>query len=68
MSKLTESMYDYRTSREEPRAIDRCVECGYDIYFGEEYYDIHGKIICEDYMNNCKRVGGDDEARFHEIR
>lgn len=61
MSKLPETMYDYRPEREVLRAVDICSDCGYDIYFGQEYYDIHGKIFCEDCMSEHKKIGGEDE-------
>lgn len=32
----------------EPPLFGRCVNCGYKIYDGNEYYDIDGDIWCED--------------------
>lgn len=29
-------------------AVDRCNDCGEDIYEGQEYYDFNGTIICKD--------------------
>lgn len=31
----------------EPSIFDHCVECGYEIYDGDEYYEIDGKKYCE---------------------
>lgn len=61
MSRLAESMYDYRYERKEPKTVDTCSDCGCYIYFGEEYYDVGGKIFCEECMDSYKRVGGEDE-------
>lgn len=61
MSRLPDTVYENYFEREAPRAIDKCIECGYDIYYGEEYYDIYGKIICEECIEHLKKTGGEDE-------
>lgn len=48
MSKLSESMYDYRYSREEPKVARECTECSEELYYGEEVYVIGEKVYCED--------------------
>jgi DNA-directed RNA polymerase subunit RPC12/RpoP len=48
MSKLAESMYDYRYEREEPKPAGVCNSCGDKVYIGEEVYKIDNKIYCED--------------------
>ncbi|KEI94451.1 hypothetical protein N496_20205 (plasmid) [Clostridium botulinum A2B3 87] len=44
--------------REHLKAVDLCSECKYNIYFGEIYYDIQGKIICQDCINIYKKREG----------
>lgn len=53
---LPNSMYDYRPEYNKRKAIDKCSNCGCDIYEGEEYYDIKGLIICENCINDFKEV------------
>lgn len=48
MSKLTESMYDYRHEREEPKPVSVCNSCKDKVYAGEEVYKINNEIYCED--------------------
>lgn len=52
---LPESMYDYRPEDNKSKVIDQCQECGYDIYECDEYYDIHGVILCDDCINHFRR-------------
>ncbi len=66
-------MVDYRwpepkTEPDEPRCVivDTCCMCGYDIRTGEEYFDFHGDIVCEEcktpYLNQYRKV-----VYLHEI-
>lgn len=41
--------YDAEMAREEAR-LPRCEYCGEAIY--EKYYEINGKIVCEDCLND----------------
>ncbi|MBO0558961.1 hypothetical protein EXQ37_03760 [Clostridium botulinum] len=59
MSKLAN--YTEEIKREHLKIVDLCSECNYNIFFGESYYDIQGKIICQDCINTFKKEGG------HEI-
>lgn len=31
----------------EPKKFGKCNECGYDIYEGDDYYEINGETYCE---------------------
>lgn len=53
-----DNMYQYRYEASKPKVIDTCQECGYDIYEGQEYYDIYGKILCDECVENFKKFGG----------
>jgi len=48
VSKLSESMYDYRPEREEPKVAGKCNGCGGNVYYGEEVYVIGAYVYCED--------------------
>lgn len=61
MSRLTDTMYDYRPEIKALKIIDICSECGDNIYYGKEYYEINGKIICTECMDYFKKTGGEDE-------
>ena len=58
---LPNCCYDYRYEADEASIVDRCCECGANIYEGEECYDIHGEIICEDCMDDFKKEACLDE-------
>lgn len=60
MSKLPESMYDYRYENPEPKQIGACSGCGCGIYVGDDYYQIDNKAYCEDCKNKFKKVGGEE--------
>lgn len=60
MSKLSDSMYDYRYDRKRAQIVDKCVECGTSIYEGEEYYDINGLILCGECLLVFKKLAGED--------
>lgn len=41
---------------DEPPIFDHCHECGYEIYDGDEYYEIDGKNYCEACVGSCLRT------------
>lgn len=53
-------MYDCRYERSKPKIVDCCKECGYDIYEGQEYYDINGLILCKDCIEGFKKIGEEE--------
>jgi len=55
-----DTMYDCRPERSKPKIVDCCNECGYDIYEGEEHYDINNLILCKDCMEEFKRSGEEE--------
>lgn len=60
MSKIPDCMYDYRPEFPHNISVDTCNECGNQIYTGEEYFDIHGTIICEKCIDNFRKLGGEE--------
>ena len=40
----------------EPIGYLTCDWCGENIYLSEDYYDIHGEILCVECVNECKVV------------
>ena len=61
MSDLPNCMYDYRHEAPSPRIVDTCIDCGEFIVEGQEYYDIHGMIICKDCLNEYKTIAEVEE-------
>lgn len=59
MSELWESELD-------TTEYESCSECGQAIYNGEGYYDIDGTRLCEDCMNNYRRIMDYDEHPYHD--
>lgn len=57
MDKLPDCCYEYRPERPKACIVDTCMNCGEFIYEGEEYYDIDGKILCENCISECKKEG-----------
>lgn len=47
-------------TRERPPIWNTCDWCGGQIYDGDEYFDIHGEIICFDCATDCLKRAGDD--------
>ena len=39
----------------DPRTFTTCDWCGGDIRVGDEYYDIHGEVLCFDCVQDCLR-------------
>lgn len=35
---------------------DTCMDCGSPIYEGDEFYDIHGTMVCCDCINEYKKT------------
>lgn len=56
-----DSIYDYRYERRKAVMVDTCKECRYEIYEGEEYYDINGLILCDQCNSYFKKIGGEDQ-------
>ena len=44
-----------RSFRFRPRKYTDCDWCGKSIIEGDEYYDVHGEILCMDCMSECRR-------------
>lgn len=59
MSKVKE--LSTQIKREKLRILDRCMVCKENIYSNEIYYDISGKIICEDCITTFKKEGNEIE-------
>ena len=41
---------------DEPKVVETCICCGYDIYEGDEYYDIDGEPWCKECINSSMKV------------
>jgi hypothetical protein len=54
MDNIPDCQYDYRYERPQATIVHRCCMCGGDIFHGDEYYDIDGKIICADCISECR--------------
>ena len=39
---------NYGNDMSEEKLFHECAGCGDDIYYGDEYYEIDDKIVCED--------------------
>lgn len=50
--------WGYDTAPGKP--LDLCSICSRDINYGDEYYDIDGKIVCKRCMEARKKVAGED--------
>ena len=37
----------------EPEVFGRCINCGRNIYDGDDFYDIGGDYFCEECINDC---------------
>lgn len=57
MPNLPDSMYEYRYERPQAQQVDTCSDCKEPIYEGDMYYDINGKIICEDCLKDYEKIG-----------
>lgn len=42
--------------RYRPRKYTDCDWCGRSIIDGDEYYEVHGVILCVDCMTDCRRT------------
>lgn len=49
---LSDSMYSYRYEFPAAKVIDRCKNCGNDIYEHQKYWDVFGTIICEECIDD----------------
>ena len=47
-----------RVFRYSPRTYTTCDWCGKSIIEGDEYYDIHGEILCAECVNECRKEAG----------
>ena len=41
----------------EPKYATTCDECGAGIQVGEDYWEVDGKVYCEDCIDKCRKVG-----------
>lgn len=41
---------------EEEKTVHICMNCGEDIYEGDDYYDIDGEAWCEECIKDCKKT------------
>lgn len=55
MSNLQDCSYDYRHENPQARKIHTCTVCGYGIYNGDTYYEVHENPICEECMEDMKK-------------
>ncbi|NLC40818.1 MAG: hypothetical protein GX763_07890 [Clostridiaceae bacterium] len=39
---------EYFPEPEQPEIFDECIECGCEIYEGDDYYDFEDGPVCED--------------------
>lgn len=44
--------------RYRPRKYTDCDWCGTEIQDGDEYYEIHGEILCAECVNECRKEAG----------
>lgn len=42
----------------QPRVFTTCDWCGTEIQEGDEYYEIHGEILCAECVNECRKEAG----------
>ena len=47
--------YAHSVMRYRPRVYTTCDWCGRSIIEGDEYYDVHGEILCMECMTECRR-------------
>lgn len=47
----------------EPPIFAHCEECGYEIYDGDEYFEIDGKHYCQECIDSCWRTAEVDYGR-----
>jgi len=52
MSKLPDSMYDYRYELPLAEIMDVCMMCFKEIFKGETYYYFDGDVICKDCLKD----------------
>ena len=43
-----------------------CTGCGYEFSNGEAYYEIGEEMLCEDCINDCKRIMDVDEYSYDD--
>lgn len=56
MSSLLDCCYDYRWEAPIAKIFTYCDVCGEPIYVGDDYYKIDGKDICDDCINDFRKV------------
>lgn len=39
----------------DPGVYTTCDWCGAEIFIGDHYFNIHGEILCEDCVDDCKK-------------
>ena len=39
-----------------PRVFTTCDWCGEDIRIGDDYYDVHGEILCCECVEACRTI------------
>ena len=48
--------------RHAPKVYCRCDWCDGEIRYGDEYFNIHGEILCFDCGTDCLKRAGDDDG------
>lgn len=56
MDNLPDCCYDYRYEVQTPKIVDNCNVCGYEIFEGEDYYKICNMKICENCIDDFKKI------------
>ncbi|WP_434302690.1 hypothetical protein [Clostridium botulinum] len=57
MVNLPDCCYDYRYEAPKVKIVDRCDICGNNIYEGDDYYYISHMNICNNCIDEFKKVG-----------
>ena len=50
----------------QPEPTCSCTECGNPFYNGDAYYEIGEMKLCEDCINDCKRILDVDEYTYYD--
>lgn len=51
---------------EEKAVVYYCGQCGFEIYEGDNFYDINTEIWCGSCIEDCKHIAEREEPEFYE--